>query len=74
MLEKPLIFSEEKRTPFLLRGKKDTQTQNYKILGINMEKIGEEKFFEWELDKFVKRKVKKEYRDLNLHYGIADLK
>lgn len=38
------------------------------------QKIGREKFNEWQLQSYSKIKIKEEYKDLFLHYGIADLK
>lgn len=38
------------------------------------QRIGREKFVEWELQSYSKIKIKEEYRDLFLHYGLADLK
>lgn len=37
-------------------------------------KIGKEKFQEWNLQSYSKNKIKEQYRDLFIHYGIADLK
>ena len=36
--------------------------------------IGKEKFQEWNLQSYSKNKIKEQYRDLFIHYGIADLK
>lgn len=38
------------------------------------QKIGREKFNEWQLQSYSKIRIKEEYKDLFLHYGIADLK
>ena len=38
------------------------------------QKIGREKFKEWQLQSFSKIKIKEEYKDLFSHYGLADLK
>lgn len=38
------------------------------------QKIGREKFNEWKLQSYSKIRIKEEYKDLFLHYGIADLK
>lgn len=37
-------------------------------------KIGRKYFEEWELQSYSKNKIKEEYKDLVVHYGIADLK
>lgn len=36
--------------------------------------IGENKFNEWNLQSYSKLKLKKQYKDLFVHYGLADLK
>ena len=36
--------------------------------------IGKKKFQEWNLQSYSKNKIKEQYRDLFIHYGIADLK
>ena len=38
------------------------------------QKIGREKFNEWQLQSYSKIRIKEEYKDLFLHYGLADLK
>lgn len=60
----------------LMTGKgRENVKEKYKNTGKEeREKIGEEKFLEWNLQSYSKQKIKKEYRDLFIHYGLADLK
>lgn len=70
-------FSLSKGFVFHLMTGKGRQEIKNKYKNISREeriKIGRRYFQEWELQKYSKSKIKEDYKDLFIHYGIADLK
>lgn len=55
-------------------GRKEVKEKYKNTSKENRIRIGKQYFEEWNLQQYSRNKIKEEYKDLFLHYGIADLK
>lgn len=55
-------------------GRQDIKEKYRNTIKEERQRIGREKFLEWNLQSYSKNKIKEQYKDLFDHYGIADLK
>lgn len=55
-------------------GRQEVKLRYKNTPGEERKEFGEKKFKDWNLQSYSKIKLKKDYKDLILHYGLADLK